>query len=61
MSEDKLQALVNDILEVVEAHIIDNAKGLLTVDNDYWTGRLFSTQDIRRDIREVIKKHIKEE
>lgn len=57
MSEDKLQALVNDILGVVETHITDNAKGLLTVENNYWTGRLFGTQDIRRDIREVIKSY----
>lgn len=60
MSEDEFQAFVDDIMEVVETNIKDNAKGLQAISNEYWIGRLFSTQDIKRDIEKVIKNYTKE-
>lgn len=58
MSEDEFQAFVDDIMEVVETNIKDNAKGLQAISNEYWIGRFYVSREIERGIRKVIEKYL---
>jgi hypothetical protein len=59
MSQELAKKLIDEVLSTIEYSIKDNKCGLSEIGGDYWLGRLFQSEQFKKELDEIIFKHTK--
>ena len=57
MSDEALKDFLEDLVETTIWHIKDNELAYMNTERDYFMGRFYESQDMRRDLQKLMQKH----